>query len=314
MNLSYRLKLMNIWISFWKKNFLIKYTKKSSELYAGKIVMNNQRTNEWIKQKIEKGEPFVVSRFGKTELGCITQYYKKKLFGIARRKRIYHYLCNLSGFFPESFELIDDFCQMILMNIKEIDLLGIWKVPMENFFINRYMINAEITNLREIEPYYSTHPWSEALKGKKVLVVHPFSETIKSQYMKREHLFEDKRILPEFTLITYQAVQTIAEEADDRFDSWFDALNHMADQIEKVDFDIALVGCGAYGMPLAIRIKQMGKQAIHMGGALQILFGIKGKRWDTHPQISKMYNVYWVRPSQEESPKGKEGVENACYW
>lgn len=77
MNLSYRLKLMNIWIRFWKKNFLIKYTKKSSELYAGKIVMNNQRTNEWIKQKIEEGEPFVVSRFGKTELGCITQYYKK---------------------------------------------------------------------------------------------------------------------------------------------------------------------------------------------------------------------------------------------
>ena len=45
-------------------------------------------------------------------------------------------------------------------------------------------------------------------------------------------------------------------------------------------FDVAIIGCGAYGMPLAAMLKQAGKQAIHLGGATQLLFGIKGKRWE----------------------------------
>ena len=44
----------------------------------------------------------------------------------------------------------------------------------------------------------------------------------------------------------------------------------------KFDFDVALIGCGAYGFPLAAKLKTAGKQAIHLGGVLQALFGIKG--------------------------------------
>lgn len=49
----------------------------------------------------------------------------------------------------------------------------------------------------------------------------------------------------------------------------------MKDEIDKQDYDIALIGCGAYGFPLAAHIKRSGKKAIHLGGALQLLFGIK---------------------------------------
>lgn len=33
-----------------------------------------------------------------------------------------------------------------------------------------------------------------------------------------------------------------------------------------------------YGFPLAAHVKHKGKQAIHLGGTLQLLFGIKGNR------------------------------------
>ena len=33
-------------------------------------------------------------------------------------------------------------------------------------------------------------------------------------------------------------------------------------------------------MPLAAFIKSIGKKAVHLGGSTQILFGIKGERWD----------------------------------
>jgi threonine dehydrogenase-like Zn-dependent dehydrogenase len=39
----------------------------------------------------------------------------------------------------------------------------------------------------------------------------------------------------------------------------------MIDEIGKIDFDVAILGCGAYGLPLAAAIKGMGKQAIHLG-------------------------------------------------
>lgn len=40
----------------------------------------------------------------------------------------------------------------------------------------------------------------------------------------------------------------------------------------KFDFDVAIIGCEAYGFPLAARLKRAGKIVVHMGGATQILF------------------------------------------
>ena len=95
----------------------------------------------------------------------------------------------------------------------------------------------------------------------------------------------------------------------------------MKKEIDKVDYDVCLLGCGAYGFPLAAHCKRKGKQAIHLGGILQLLFGIKGKRWETDPgyindfpYASTYYNEYWVRASAMETPQKANDVENGCYW
>jgi hypothetical protein len=157
--------------------------------------------------------------------------------------------------------------------------------------------------LHKLEPYYDANPWTEVLSGKKVLVIHPFAQTIEDQYKKRHLLFNDQRILPQFQLKTLKAVQTIANSNAD-FKNWFDAINNMKKQISECDFEIAIIGCGAYGLPLAAHVKRLGKKAFHLGGATQILFGIKGKRWETIPEVSKLMNDYWVRPNQTRRPKG----------
>lgn len=56
--------------------------------------------------------------------------------------------------------------------------------------------------------------------------------------------------------------------------------------MDKIDYDICLIGCGAYGFPLAAHAKRKGKKAVHLGGALQLLFGIKGK--DGKPKIMQL--------------------------
>ena len=144
-------------------------------------------------------------------------------------------------------------------------------------------------------------------------MIHPFAETIIDQYKKRNVIYPSG-LLPECNLIVQKAVQTIAGQKDDRFDNWFEALEYMYDQAMKENFDIAILGCGAYGLPLAAKLKEQGKKAIHLGGATQLLFGIKGRRWDNRPEISKFYNESWVRPSEKESVVGKDAVEQGCYW
>ena len=204
----------------------------------------------------------------------------------------------------------------MLEDLKEVDVLGSW-LKDERLF-DKCLINVKKLNLELLSPYFSGEPWSKALTGKKVLVVHPFAEQIEMQYIKREMLFRNPDILPEFQLSTIKAVQSLGGDCDD-FPDWFAALDYMKAEIDKSDYDICLIGAGAYGFPLAAHIKRMGKKAVHLGGSLQLLFGIKGKRWED-PNYNAQYNyaslmnIHWIYPDKESRPKNADKVEGACYW
>jgi hypothetical protein len=131
-------------------------------------------------------------------------------------------------------------------------------------------------------------------------------------------LLFDRDMLPEFRLRTLRAVQSIAGERTP-YASWFEALQSMKDAMDGADYEICLVGCGAYGFPLAAHAKRRGRKAVHLGGSLQLLFGIRGHRWED-PRYHELYdysqlmNEHWVRPDEQERPQGAGQVEGACYW
>ena len=149
-----------------------------------------------------------------------------------------------------------------------------------------------------------------------MLVIHPFSETIESQYKNnRKRLFRNAKMLPEFELKTLKAIQTVAgTPPPPGIETWFDAYHSMAADLERIKFDIAIIGCGAYGLPLAAHVKRLGKKSVHLGGVAQLLFGIRGARWDNYAVEGGLYNEFWVRPSASETPKMFKQVEDGCYW
>lgn len=179
--------------------------------------------------------------------------------------------------------------------------------------MKEYDKNVRFANLGDLEPYDYAHPWSKSLEGKKVLVVHPFAESIQKQYSRRDLLWENPDVLPSFDLKTLKAVLSLAGE-EVPYQDWFEALDSMKQQMDETDYDIAIIGCGAYGFHLAAHAKRSGKKAVHLGGATQILFGIKGKRWEDIPAVSRFFNEYWIRPFSEETPNNRERVEGGCYW
>lgn len=224
-------------------------------------------------------------------------------------------LCICAGFFPMETARGPEFLAVMKAALKEADMCGTLMQPCDDYLLDKYTSESCKTMfLSYLEADGHRKPWTEVLRGKKVLVIHPFAETIKKQYAKRKQVFPDREVMPECELIVYRAVQTSAGQTDERYEDWFAALNAMTSDIRQIDFDVALLACGAYGLPLAANIKRMGKKAVHIGGGLQIMFGIKGRRWDGEPEMSAMYNDAWVYPSEEETPKGADMVEGACYW
>lgn len=286
-------------------------------------IINYDDAQSTILSLLETGNPCMISRFGSIELSCYTNYRKgghpfwwlRKTKPFWRNDYALFEMQNNAGFFNGDHKTYCDFADLLYDSAKQIDILGTW---MENEKIIEKEMLYQKVKLLHLEPYFATNPWSKYLEGKDILVVHPFKKSIESQYKRRNLLFDNPNVLPKFkSLNVIKSVQSIGGN-NCGFNSWFDALHHMEQQIDATKYDVALIGCGAYGMPLAAHCKKKGKQAIHLGGALQLLFGIRGKRWEEQygmVHYTKMLsNPSWVRPYQEETPAQAQNIESSCYW
>lgn len=290
--------------------------------YAGRHVLGDAETNDFIRRGINGNKGFMVARFGAVELNYLYYFLRMRMGYVdeAQREESLRMLCTNAGFFPKDICMADKVAELYLDSAAQMDLCGAWNIYMEDYVLQKFAEKSSITKLRFLEPWStkSGNPWTRALANKKVVVIHPFSESMKKQYVNRNELFRDKfekdDILPSMDIRFIKAVQSIGGQGALGFSNWFEAYEHMLDEIRKTDFDVAILGCGAYGFPLAAEIKKMGKKAIHFGGATQSLFGIKGKRFDNDPIISSFYNEYWISPSETEKPANADDVEGGCYW
>lgn len=298
--------------------------RKFQYQYIARPILGETDTQQRIYEMLLADRPCMIARFGSVELQAVVDYLFPPTLKNASRfvkgeipswgyapSTIRTMHIN-AGFFPATKQMLDCFGALMLKCMPLVDLLGSWR-PEESLVMS-YMPGVTRAPLYTLEPYYFDNPWTPALEGKKVLVVHPFEETIRKQHERYALLFEDKRLTPKYELQTLKAVQSIAGNKPAEFDNWFQALDWMKNEISKRNFDVAIIGCGAYGFPLAAYVKQIGKMAIHLGDAVQNLFGIWSNAVKDSPEMNGLRNEYWVKPSSEETPVGINVVENSRYW
>ena len=326
-------KLEIISLKALRKIYSKLFGSKSSAYDRG--ITDPDKASELIYNLLASGKPCMIARYGAFELASVVNYLRVKnaqhsclkyISGKAPQwwwnKRLMEFMQSNAGFFPSTEENLMRFGEMMVEDSKQLDILGSW-LPDEETMITDFNLNLTKVTLLALEPYWSKNPWSRVLEGKKVLVIHPFASLIEQQYKeKRELLFNDKQVLPKFDLKTIKAVQSLGGECE--YHDWFEALDLMKNQMDATDYDIVLLGCGAYGFPLAAHAKRMGKQAVHLGGALQLLFGIRGRRWDNpnygiqefgkQNTYKTLFNSFWVYPSNSLVPSKATQVEGGCYW
>lgn len=285
--------------------------------YPGRMYTNDA-VNAVIHRRISMGTPSAFGKMGTLELQLLvhdsrrTREGERLLVPAELRKKA---LTNV-GIFPVSHEFLCRALDEVRQCLPRMDVLAVYGSRGEPALIRDGAHNAEaLCATGGFDPWLVTEPWSAALEGKRVLVVHPFTETIESQYSKhRARLWPGRpALLPEFDLQTLRMPLSPGlvppAEAD-----WMERLKRVRDEMDKRRFDVALIGAGGMSLPLAVHAKGMGAVGFHLGGSTQLLFGIRGRRWDEGSTVSPFFNDSWARPAASETPSTATDVEGGCYW
>ncbi len=153
-----------------------------------------------------------------------------------------------------------------------------------------------------LEPYFFDAPWSAQLAGKRVLVVHPFEPSIRGQLARRTAIWSEKpEILPACEVEIARSPYGFAHSG---FNDWFAMLGWFEQRIaalhQRARFDVALIGCGVAGVPLAGFVKRLGAIAIQVGDPLPVLFGIRTAAAENRPELQRFFNAAWVQPQATE--------------
>ena len=280
--------------------------------------------SDGIATALSQKKGFLVGRNGTIELEALITY-KQKNFLFQQQGLI---LEKHAGVFPSNESSHRHWVQDTEAAIKNTDLLVAgWFAPLvreEKVYLASLGRNSVALPLRSLEPYYVPMEmmWTRYLKYHKVAVVSSFAQTAMKQIPKAKEIWGDRAgsLLPTDTQFIPIPTGYAPVLANGRAEwpgnpaTWEAAVDSVVKQVVDSGAEIVLIGCGGLGMIIGYRLKLLGKVCIVMGGAIQVLFGIKGNRWETHATISRFWNDAWVYPSLDETPANSSSVEKGCYW
>jgi hypothetical protein len=278
-----------------------------------------EKDNLYIKEIIQQNKPFFIGRIAGCELQVAQKCYNKNLSDLVYDLKE---LENNAGIKIMNNESLNMYVEKLISAYDNCTIIAEWDQNGEVFahtgkgqqIIQNRTPNTPKIDAIALEPYYFKDSWMRELKGKKILIVHPFIKTISKQIHNLATLFPNREWFEDCTFQVIAPPLTLAGNHQNK--DWQEHFNSFLEKLKDIaDFDIALVAAGGYGMLIADYIyKEKGKSVIYIGGALQIFFGIIGKRWFENKDILKLVNDDWIRPDKLDKPQNYTNVEKGCYW
>ena len=300
-----------------------------------------------IQKAITNNKPIVIGKIGATELLLIYQTI------LQNQGRINNFINSTiqeainTGLHPPTKEVFKLFVNIYLEAIKEINVLASWNdnlLQVEEMLWNQFIKSSNptkpivnpneikgIVDLTSLESFYTTPDnwWQNLYKNKTILIISPFTKSISKQlkYPQRDKVwsgkwnnFWDKSIKFKYIKFSHPYAILSKEEQEKYPTTFIDVIEKYKNEINQIgDFDIALVGAGCYSISLCSYIKTHSQQtAFHLGGGLQMMFGVYGNRWFQNGNPSDFFKEYindnWIRPSGDEVPEGFRKQENGAYF
>ena len=291
--------------------------------YGARRILSATEANDLLRERIAGGVPTSAGKIGDTELEVLVKYEQAnhdpdEFFDAISRRGPELDLLNLNcGVFPKEPPVLVDWADTYLASLSSLDLLAVWFNSGEDAIAGKYAPSATLAHIQGIDPFYHENPWTKELANRRVVVVTPFAASVAQQSATRTgaELFPgNPSLLPPFTLRIVRAPFSAGLRPPSH-PNWETALAHLKNEVATEDFDIALIGAGAFSLPLCSFIREeLGHSAVHLGGGLQLLFGIRGRRWKDHPVISRLFNENWIHPLPDETPRARWKNDGGAYW
>jgi hypothetical protein len=280
-------------------------------------LLGRDAAHDLIWEAITEEKPYCVARFGTVEQKIVLwgmNLPKVGPWGLrlpAWYDDTYDGASN-AGIRPRNRSSYRAFAKLAFAASQKVDLLPTWFSPAEYAVLRQLDHMPTVCGCEDLSPGMEpSRHWASALTGKRVLVVSPFKSSIENQITRLGEVWAGRgwNLDAKFTVIQFPYLID-----DGCLLTWSGVWDRLRPIVLKGDYDVGLFGCGGLGLSLAAAAKDAGKVGLHLGGHLQLLFGIYGARHLEQPWNAGCINPAWIRPGAREVPVTAGRVENGCYW
>lgn len=233
---------------------------------------------------------------------------------------------NQSGLFPADPQFCLSFAGSFAEDVRHLDSLGIMlllpPLEIEIFqhygFANKLIFYAGQQPDRSI-PADDDNCYLPLFRGRRLLLVCPFAGFLAQRATRGT--FEQvwakagKRWFEPAHVEAIEFPYGFEPATQRHYATALDLLDEVMREVRSRSFDVALIAAGGLGIPLAARIKAMSKVAISLGGDLQILFGVLGKRWrESEAWRRDYFTGAWVALPARYRPTRSDVCDHGAYW
>lgn len=298
------------------------------EQRVGRPLIGPARFSELIGEALDERRGFAAGKVGDAERRILQ--YPIVLERVSDRKVLWAYEKLLAhqqlggqGLFPPQAAFYRRWAGPFAEAVRRLDCLGLALHTLEanREIVEHHRIEARPMYYPDQEPTRTvpndeSRCWLPRLRGRRVLLVSAFASVLAARA--NRETFEAvwaHNGKPWFEPASVEALDVpygYLPSTWERYPTSFEVLDDVTARIAEREFDVAIVGAGALGIPIAACVKGMGRVGISLGGPIQPLFGVRGARWLADPEWRVFVNDTWADLPPEYRPDPAYTYEN--YW
>ena len=233
---------------------------------------DNDILREYVERKIKQNQSFIIPRISGIENNVSVYYRMISEKGVPSSlikwiKRILPAMKNNAGILLPDTKNIEYYSNRYLQAFDYCDLFGGWELY-GNYIHHIFQTHEYIKKKHacktifwalafDIFHYIYSQPWTQALHGKRILLVSPFEESLREKVLIREKIYGID-LFPDCTFTFLKPPQTHASMPSRDF---CEELHDFEKAIDRKlqNFDVALLSCGGYANPIASYIYEKGE-------------------------------------------------------
>jgi hypothetical protein len=296
---------------------------------ASRSLVTRERFIESLRGALAERAGFAAAKLGETERALLQYPLVLQREADPLRVRAFelvlaHKSLPHSGIFPATPEFLREFAAVYAEAVRALDSVGVIREhwPSDDELFRHHGLRGEPIDYLDHEPDRSrpadeARCWLPLLRGRRVLLVCPFAELLRERATRET--FEavwSKTGKPWFEPAHVDAVEFpygYGRETQERFGTALGLFADLRTRVEEREFDVALLAAGPLGALLAAAVKRRDGVAIALGGHLQVLFGVSGRRWRERVEWQREYfNAAWIELPVRYRPEA--GETYADYW